>query len=100
MNDNCAEISIFAPSFPKGGDRQVRKRKRFRLISKLMNLDNSSDRNNGISLTFSPSVWIYTHVYIQTRGVEPLFVYPDSGQSRAYQLDSCGYAPFCMSFWQ
>jgi len=62
MNDNCAEISKFAPSLPKRDGRQAEKRKRFRLISQLMNLDKSSERKKGISLTFSPSVWIYTRV--------------------------------------
>lgn len=96
MNDNCAKISIFANCFLFGDGRHNVLRKRYRLISKLMNLDNSSVKNYGISIAFSPYVWIYTLNVYTGRGRGVVIYYPNSGLSRAYQLDNSGYAPFCI----
>lgn len=57
-------------------------------MSKLMNLDTSSDRIRDYGYDVLPCVWMYTNVYIPTRGAA--VSYPDSGQSRAYQLDDDG----------
>lgn len=94
MNDYCAKIRIFANCFLLGNGIHNMLRKRFRLISKLMNLDNSSVKNYGISTAFSPYVWIYTISVYTDKGRGAVIYYPNSGLSRAYQLDNGGYAPF------
>ena len=96
MNDNCAKICIFARCLFLGDGKHNVLRKRYRLISKLMNLDNSSYKNYGISIAFSPYVWLYTVNVYTDRGRGAVIFCPNSGLSRAYQLDNSGYAPFCI----
>lgn len=94
MDDNYVIIRIFAHRFLLGNGKHNVLRKRYRLISKLMNLDNSSYKNYGISIAFSPYAWIYTISIYADKGRGAVIYYPNSGLSRAYQLDDGGYAPF------
>lgn len=93
MNDISRKIRIFAHHFLHGDGRHNMLRKRYGLISKLMNLDNSSEKNYGISTAFSPCVWLYTIMYILTRGVEPLFILI-LGCREPINWKINGYAPF------
>jgi len=94
MNDNYIIIRIFANRFLSGNGIHNMLRKRYGLIFKLMNLDNSSVKNYGISTAFSPYAWIYAISVYADKGRGAVIYYPNSGLSRAYQLDNGGYAPF------
>lgn len=62
MNDNNAEFNTFADAIDKG--------KRFGLISRLMNLDNSSKNGRWNKYDVLPFVMNYTPVCSHNRGVD------------------------------